>query len=112
MAGAHDPRSIRVLVDAFHDPRARAINERSFDLLPNTTHDGDEAFRRFVGFEVELHEHVVGIPDGTIHAIAPHASTLAARWVSVKGQTPGAVVADRMLYLNGYHERTSYVSIT
>jgi hypothetical protein len=112
MSGAQDLRSIRVLVDALHDPRARAIDESPVNLLPNIPHNGDEAFRRLLGIELELNEHVVWIADGTIQAIAPHTRTLAARWISVEGQTPGRIVANRVLNLNGYHRRTSHVSIT
>jgi hypothetical protein len=100
-----------MLVDALYDPRTGSIDQDPLDPLPDAPHDRDEPFGCLGGIEIQIDQHVIRVVDRAIHAIPAHARTLAPRWIAVESSTPIGVVADWVLDLDGYHDRTSLVIV-
>jgi hypothetical protein len=103
--------SISMLLDAFYDPRAGALDQRSLHLEPNLTHGRDESLGGVARVEIEVDKDVVRIANRAVDAISAHAGGLTPCRVSIERGAPAGVVADRVFDLNGHHGRTSGVGI-
>jgi hypothetical protein len=92
-----------MLVEAFPNSYLRSGQDRSLDLLPDSTHSGDERLGSIPVIEVELDYHEVGIIDRTVNTITANSRCLPIRWIAYKCSPPFVVVRDRMFDLHGQH---------
>jgi hypothetical protein len=92
-----------MLVEAFQNSDLGSAHDRSLNLLPDSTHSGDEGLGSIPVIEVELDYHDVGIIDRTVNTITANSRCLPIRWIAYKCSPPFLVLRDRMFDLHGQH---------